>query len=1256
MTTYPSLALRPQGPLPELRPYQREAIDQIYAARDRGVTRQLGVAATGTGKGLRVGTPVLTPAGWVPVEMLEEGGFVVGADGKPIQINGVFHRGVQPAFRVTTDDGVELVVDAEHLWTVATDSDMSRGRSWRTVNTATLAAGSLGTPGRRKWRLPIVAPIETPEASLPIDPYVIGVLIADGSLTQIGINFCPGDDQIAAEVKNRLPKGLELRVHPSATRATSYAICDPLNRGTGKHNRMGVVLDTLGLRGHGALTKRIPPQYLAASINQRWTLLRGLMDCDGWGGGGAQYATSSPKLAEDVVALVRSLGGVARVSSKIPSYLYKGERRQGALAYTVSLRLNGCPFLLPRKAAEYNARPRLGPTRKLAAIEPTTPTETVCIKVGAADGLFVTAGYVVTHNTVIFANLAREVDVPTLIVAHRDELIEQAVDKLRVWWPGVDVGVVKAARQEWRAQVVVASVQSLHERRLRGVPTDRFGLVIVDECFPAGTMVGSRTIESLRPGDVVPSFDEAAGTLVQRTVVRTMAKPPSALVRLTLSDGSILTCTPEHPLYTPDGWMPASKCTVVAIASRRDQDMRSMRPSDAFGQPPDVLNHMPVRAGRPISGGPTEEEDGVGSRRDVLLVCGVPADHAGTAASAPALAQGGPGVLLPRLPVEVGEQELVRDNGRHEPAVRVRPDEGAEPDVRLGRPRADGSVAATQGLARWRGAWRQRTASLRTRAAHVVRPGLANDRDRSDEDAPLSRLPDALQAGRRQRGPQGGDRMRRALSLFAGAPSAGPAEGGVPGWTRVDRVEVLEPGRDRTFGGVCPGGLVYNLEVQGTHTYVADGVVVHNCHHAKADSYVRILNHFGCGPDVRSEDGPLLLGVTATPDRGDGKGLDALFDEIVFNYDILWGIRAGYLSDVRGVQVLMKNLDLSDVKVTRGDYNEGQLGEAMEKADAPEHVVAAWLQHASTRRTLVFMPTVALAVETAEEFQASGVSAGWVSGALPIEQRRDVFRRFSTGDMQVLVNCMVASEGYDNPAIDCVVMARPTKSRALYCQAVGRGTRKFPGKADALILDVVGAASEHDLATIPSLFGIEAKEGFFGGEKTVLEALDEQEERQRLAGALIAREVELFHRLREKNRVAWVKAGSGNFAASAGDETIVLVPGSTGDLWTVRALGRNIAPRTLMADVDLELAQGVGDDYVRRSKPAILADPNAGWRKRKPSDRALMAAAKWGVKVPPKATAGQVSELIDAAVAKRRLQDYERQMTKATAPTVVEPF
>ncbi len=443
------------------------------------------------------------------------------------------------------------------------------------------------------------------------------------------------------------------------------------------------------------------------------------------------------------------------------------------------------------------------------------------------------------------------------------------------------------------------------------------------------------------------------------------------------------------------------------------------------------------------------------------------------------------------------------------------------------------------------------------------------------------------------------------------------------------------------------------------HHFDGGLLVVDEAHHAAAVTYRAILDYFGCGPteELRRDTGPILFGVTATADRGDGKGLDDIFDEIVFTYDILWGIRSGFLSDLRGVQVMMANLDLSRVKVRGGDYNEGQLGDALEAANAPEHVVAAWLEHAFTRKTIVFLPTIDLAAETAEEFRASGINAECVSG-VPMEERRAMLRRFKNGVTQVITNCAILTEGFDEPAVDCIVVARPTKSRALYTQMVGRGTRRFPGKADCLVLDVVGAASTHDLATIPSLFGIEQKEGFFGGEVTVLEALDEQEEQQRLAGALIAREVELFHRLRERNRVVWVKAGTESFAANAGEGTVVLVPGSVDDLWTVRVLGRNVAPRTLMADVDLELAQGVGDEYVRKNKSAGLADPNAPWRKKKPSKNHIAAAAKWGIKFEKGMTAGQLSEAMDAAAARRRLRDYERSVKAAATatPRIVEPF
>lgn len=245
-----------------------------------------------------------------------------------------------------------------------------------------------------------------------------------------------------------------------------------------------------------------------------------------------------------------------------------------------------------------------------------------------------------------------------------------------------------------------------------------------------------------------------------------------------------------------------------------------------------------------------------------------------------------------------------------------------------------------------------------------------------------------------------------------------------------------------------------------------DLVVVDEAHHTAADSYRAILTHLraGVGPTCagcshsyayhRPDDtpalarcascpctgmaemlpaGPLLLGVTATPDRGDGKGLDDLFTEVVFSYDLLWGIRAGYLADLRGRRVQVANLDMTKVKTRHGDYDQGQAGRAMEAAGVQHHVVAAWQAEAADRRTLVFTPTVEVARLVAEEFRHHGVAADYVHGGTPLAERRAMLARFQAGELQVLANCAVLTEGFDAPRTDCVVVARPTKSRALYC-------------------------------------------------------------------------------------------------------------------------------------------------------------------------------------------------------------------------------
>ncbi|MCA1570156.1 MAG: DEAD/DEAH box helicase [Chloroflexi bacterium] len=407
-------------------------------------------------------------------------------------------------------------------------------------------------------------------------------------------------------------------------------------------------------------------------------------------------------------------------------------------------------------------------------------------------------------------------------------------------------------------------------------------------------------------------------------------------------------------------------------------------------------------------------------------------------------------------------------------------------------------------------------------------------------------------------------------------------------------------------------------------------IVVDEAHHAAAETYQRVLGHFQDGA------AQLTLGVTATPDRGDRKGLTEHFDRIVWNYDILWGIAQGWLADLRGLRVGL-DVDLDNVATRGGDFVEGQLGAALEAADAPEHVADAWVRHATGRRGIVFCPTIALAQRTAASLNARGLAAGSVSG-VDLAERRSLLSRLRAGRLDVVTNCAVLTEGFDEPSIDCIAIARPTKSRALYAQMIGRGTRPFPGKDDCLVLDAVGVTGRHELVTIPSLFGL--KKGGYpaDGRLTVTEAVAAQQEREVKAGQLRAAEVDLLRTLRQR-RLVWVKAGAA-FAAPAGDRIVVLQ--GSGEQWSARALGRGLAPLELAGGTTLERAQGVAETYVRENAPAKLADPKAPWRRRPPTEKALAAAGKWRVRIDPSWNAGQLSDAMNAKIAEVRMSEALR--------------
>lgn len=233
-----------------------------------------------------------------------------------------------------------------------------------------------------------------------------------------------------------------------------------------------------------------------------------------------------------------------------------------------------------------------------------------------------------------------------------------------------------------------------------------------------------------------------------------------------------------------------------------------------------------------------------------------------------------------------------------------------------------------------------------------------------------------------------------------------------------------------------------------------DIIVCDEAHHAAARSYKSIFAHF------RPR---LLLGFTATPGRGDKVRLDDVFDKIIFQRDLRWGIRNGYLCDVFCMRASI-GFDLSAVHTRRGDYAPGELEEAM---DGTADAIAQVYRERANGATLIFAVSVHQAQEIAERIPGAEVVTG------ETKNRAEIIRRFTAREIPCIVNCMVFTEGTDMPLVETVIIARPTQSDSLYTQMVGRGLRLWPGKERLTLIDCVGVTGKASLCTAPTLLGID---------------------------------------------------------------------------------------------------------------------------------------------------------------------------------------
>ena len=290
-----------------------------------------------------------------------------------------------------------------------------------------------------------------------------------------------------------------------------------------------------------------------------------------------------------------------------------------------------------------------------------------------------------------------------------------------------------------------------------------------------------------------------------------------------------------------------------------------------------------------------------------------------------------------------------------------------------------------------------------------------------------------------------------------------------PGRTLIlaHREELIEQARDKycSMFGELPGkikaadneirtvtvGSVQTM-MRRDYTGMFDTVIVDEAHHAISPSYQSVLGQF---PDAK------VLGVTATPDRGDKKSLAQYFDGIAYEYQLKTAVKDGYLVPIVAKTVPLE-IDMSSVKVSVGDFEVGSIAEALEPY--LDKIADSIREHASARKTVVFCPLISIAKDLANRIPG----AREVNGTS--DDRKETLEWFdAAGPGAVLCNAMLLTEGWDCPSCDCVVVLRPTKIRSLYCQMVGRGTRLFPGKENLLILDFLWLTGRHNLCKPASL-------------------------------------------------------------------------------------------------------------------------------------------------------------------------------------------
>ncbi len=568
-----------------------------------------------------------------------------------------------------------------------------------------------------------------------------------------------------------------------------------------------------------------------------------------------------------------------------------------------------------------------------------------------------------------------------LFLVHRQELIDQSSETFTDM--NISHGIIATKQpKQYERMVQIGSVQTV-VRRLNEMPAPDY--IIIDECFVAGTMVGNKRIEDIKIGDMVPCFDDN-GNIYHRPVTRLFKNPaPDNLVEINVNDKKII-CTPNHPIFTPEGWIEAKN---IAEGDEIYVRLPKMRRSNEVQEIKKMRNVLQKRYGR------TQQNGSSGKN----------------------------------------EKQQSNETGFCKSK--------SQPNSSCHKPQAKNKG--------WQWAWSNKTAEFISATIKNIKHRIGY----TDKDVKRFRLSDLLQIRPWQREIKNRSRSGRKFALRFRATQTGQQKARILAIARVDNIKIYKQSSPDEFKRVCSDGYVYNIEVAEFHTYFANDIAVHNCHHVLASTYRKILDHY---PNAQ------VLGVTATPERMGGQGLGDVFNSMTIGPSVKDLIEWGNLAPFDLYAPPVK-FDASQLRVKFGDYVREDLQLAMDDNTIIGDLIESYHKYADGLKAIVYCVSLQHSEHVARSFRNAGIAAQHIDGETPKPLREQIIRDFRSGRVQILCNVDLISEGFDVPSAGAVILARPTQSLTLYIQQAMRAMRPDENNPDkrAIIIDHVGNVFRHGM-------------------------------------------------------------------------------------------------------------------------------------------------------------------------------------------------